>query len=238
LPRQIHVGQERVSVEIGDTSVDKDGQFIAWGSSGHAKVLSDALGLTGGRLVALFDNNFNTVSCLPSVPLFYGEQGFLKWVRDQDLLDGIGAFLAIGGARGEDRQNIAKLFRSVGLALPTLIHPSACVSRFAQLGIGTQVFAQAVVAADALVGDLCIINHGANVDHECVIGNGVHLAPSAVLCGCVTLEDNVMIGAGAVVLPRLKIGKGALIGAGAVVTRDVRDGVVVTGNPATFVREL
>mgnify|MGYP003438996805 CR=1 FL=1 len=87
-------------------------------------------------------------------------------------------------------------------------------------------------AADARVGQACIVNHRASIDHECIVGDGVHLAPGATLCGCVTLHDNVMIGAGAVILPRLSIGENSIIGAGAVVTRDVPPNVVVVGNPA------
>jgi acetyltransferase-like isoleucine patch superfamily enzyme len=70
------------------------------------------------------------------------------------------------------------------------------------------------------------------VDHECVLGDGVHIAPGAVLCGCVNVADNAMIGANAVVLPRLRIGRNAVVGAGAVVTRDVPDDSIVAGNPA------
>jgi acetyltransferase-like isoleucine patch superfamily enzyme len=70
------------------------------------------------------------------------------------------------------------------------------------------------------------------VDHECSLGAGVHVAPGATLCGCVTVEEDAMIGAGATVLPRLRIGRGAVVGAGAVVIHDVPGGAVVTGVPA------
>ena len=55
--------------------------------------------------------------------------------------------------------------------------------------------------------------------------------------GCVSIGDFAFIGAGATVLPNLKIGKNSIIGAGAVVTKDVPDNVVVYGNPAKFIRE-
>lgn len=50
------------------------------------------------------------------------------------------------------------------------------------------------------------------------------------------IEDEVAIGAGAVILPGIRIGKGALIGAGSVVVRDVKEGIVVYGNPAKEAR--
>jgi len=82
------------------------------------------------------------------------------------------------------------------------------------------------------MGDACIVNSGAIVEHECRLGHGVHVAPGAVLTGCVTVEDHAFVGAGAVVLPRLRIGRGAVVGAGAVVIEDVASGTVVAGVPA------
>ncbi len=72
----------------------------------------------------------------------------------------------------------------------------------------------------------------ANVDHECKLGSGVHIAPGAVLTGWVEVQDCAMVGAGATILPNLVIGEGAIVGAGAVVTKDVGDGDVVVGVPA------
>lgn len=207
-------------------------RFVIWGSAGHAKVLADIIGLQGGSVIALFDRNLEVASCLQGVPLFYGESGYSLWLKEQESPELINAALGIGGARGRDRQEIAKLFTGSGLKLTPVIHPTAAVSKTAIVGEGSQVLAHSVVAADVVIGKAAIVNNSANVDHECVLGDGVHIAPGAVLCGCISVGENSLIGAGAVVLPRIKIGKNVLVGAGAVVTRDVPDGIVVAGNPA------
>ena len=75
------------------------------------------------------------------------------------------------------------------------------------------------------------VHHDA-IDHECTLGDGVHVMPGATLAGCVTVGDYATIGSNATILPRLTIGSGAVVGAGAVVTRDVPDGVTVIGSPA------
>lgn len=214
----------------------KHKKFVLWGASGHAKVLADLIGQLGGSVIALFDNNPNIKTCLPSVPLFYGESGFYTWLSQQESTEDIAAAIAVGGSYGSDRALLALRFEAAGLSLPTLIHPHASVSTSARLGKGAQVLAQAVVAANAILGDLCIVNNSANVDHECHLGNGVHVAPGAVLCGCVTVEDNVFIGARSVILPRLHISEGVLIGAGSVVIKNISAGDVVAGNPARSLR--
>ena len=210
----------------------KPDQFVLWGSAGHAKVLADLICLRGGKVIALFDNNPETAPSVPGAVLYHGKEGLRQWLASQKSLENIGAALAIGGARGKDRQDIAQTIKEAGLSLPTLVHPSAAVAGSANIDIGSQVLANTVVAADAVIGKLCIVNNSSNVDHECILANGVHIAPGAVLCGCVTVGENSMVGAGAVVLPNIKIGKNVLVGAGAVVTRDIPDNCIVTGNPA------
>ncbi len=207
-------------------------QFVLWGSAGHAKVLADLVGLQGGKVIALFDNDFDATSSVSGAVLYHGEKGFREWLTLQKSLKNIGAALAIGGVRGKDRQELAQALIEAGLSLPMLIHPSAVVSESASIGMGSQVLANTVVAADSILGNLCIVNNSANIDHECILGNGVHIAPGAVLCGSVSVGGNSMVGAGAIVLPNTKIGENVLVGAGAVVTRDIPDGFIVSGNPA------
>lgn len=210
-------------------------RFVIWGSAGHAKVLTDVIELGQGQVVALVDNDPAAVSCLKGIPLYCGLAGLSDWLKAQASPDTLCAAIAIGGARGRDRMNIARSLLDAALQLPVLVHPQAAVSGTATMGLGSQVLANAVVAADVVMGTVCIVNNNANVDHECVLGNGVHIAPGAVLCGCVTVGDNTMVGANAVVLPRVRIGRNVVVGAGAVVTRDVPDDSVVVGNPARFI---
>jgi sugar O-acyltransferase (sialic acid O-acetyltransferase NeuD family) len=210
-------------------------RHVLWGSAGHAKVLASLIERLGGRVVALFDNR-EIASALPGIEMHVGEAGFERWCDQAGSVTDVVGLAAIGGHRGRDRLAIHALFRSRGLRIGTLVHPDASVCASATLGAGTQVLAFGLVAADARVGEACIVNHRASIDHECVLGDGVHLAPGATLCGLVTLEHNVMVGAGAVVLPRVRIGADAIVGAGAVVVRDVPPAVVVAGNPARILR--
>lgn len=211
--------------------------YILWGSAGHAKVLASLINLIGGTVVALFDNNPQSESVLAGVPLYFGFKEFEHWINNQNDPRSFFGAAAIGGSRGRDRLVIHDYFLSHGIQIDSLTHPNASVCRTASIGFGTQILAHAVVASDTSVGKACIFNHRAAADHECILGDGVHLAPGSTLCGCVKVGNNTMIGAGAVVLPRIIIGENVIIGAGAVVTRNIPEGVVVIGNPARIVRK-
>lgn len=212
-------------------------RFVIWGCAGHAKVIASMIDSQGGEVAALFDNS-EVTSILPDVPVYWGMSGFQAWLKLAEEISNFTGVIAIGGSRGRDRIQIQNIFRNAGLNLQPLIHSAAYVCPTASLGDGTQVLAQAVVAADSVVGEVCIINHKASVDHECILGNGVHLAPGATLCGCVTIDDGVMVGAGATILPRIKIGADSIIGAGAIVTKDIPARSVIVGNPGRLFYKL
>ncbi|MDR7947310.1 acetyltransferase [Achromobacter aegrifaciens] len=213
-----------------------DNGYLIWGSAGHALVLADLLFLKGESVVALFDNNPDASSVIEGVPLYHGAQALKNWVETLDGQQPGQAAVAIGGSRGSDRQGISDLLRNQGFTLPPLIHPTAYVAPSAQISEGCQLLANSMIGSGVRMMRDCIINSSANIDHECLLSPGVHVAPGATLCGCVSVGENTMIGAGACILPRVKIGANCIIGAGSVVLRDVPDFSVVVGNPARTIK--
>lgn len=209
---------------------------IIWGATGQAKVAYDVLFAEGTEVIHLFDNNSNTVSPLPGIPISYGPEGLLSFIaalRDQKLSPSdIDCIAAIGGGNGKARETMTQLMHSHGFTPRSLIHKSAIISPFADIGENVQLLAGSIIGAFASLGDYVIINSGANVDHDCEIGKGSHLAPMAALAGEVCVGKDVFIGTNATVLPRLKIEDKALVGAGAVVTKNIPSGAIVAGNPA------
>ena len=89
----------------------------------------------------------------------------------------------------------------------------------------------AVIHKFCSIGDYCVVNTNATVDHECMIGNGVHIMGGASIAGQVEIGDFSTIGTNATVLPNIRIGKHSYIGAGALVNKDVNDYEVVVGVP-------
>ena len=86
-----------------------------------------------------------------------------------------------------------------------LVHPRAYVAGPNRIGDGTVVMAGAVIQAGAVIGKHCIINTGATVDHDCVIGDYVHIAPGAHLCGHVEVGEGALVGVGVGIAPMCKI---------------------------------
>ena len=93
-----------------------------------------------------------------------------------------------------------------------------------------------LINAKAKIGDYCILNTNATIDHECVIEEGVHIMGSAAVSGRVKIGKYATIGTNATILPDLFIGEGAYVGAGAVVTNNVKKNQVVVGCPAKFIK--
>jgi len=76
------------------------------------------------------------------------------------------------------------------------------------------------------------------VDHECVLGDGVHIMGGASIAGRVAIGDFSTVGTNATILPDLKIGRNVYVGAGAVVIKDIEDNTVVVGVPAKPIKKF
>lgn len=211
-------------------------RYVIWGSAGHAKVLAEIIDAAGGELAALVDNDPAAHPIREGIPLLRGESGLRKWLSGR-AASAHQALVAIGGGRGGERLDLQRLLRGLGFASDPLVHAGALLSPSARLGPGCQILGHALVGAEAVLGEACIVNHKASVDHECRIGAGVHLAPGVLLCGCVALGDRVFVGAGATLLPRIRVGSDSVIGAGSLVTGDIPPGVVAYGRPAKLVKK-
>ena len=92
--------------------------------------------------------------------------------------------------------------------------------------------AGAVIQPGTRLGVNTIVNTRASIDHDCIIGDHVHIAPGAVLSGEVRVGNCSHIGCGATIVQGVKLGEATVIGAGAVVLKDVPDGTTVVGVPA------
>jgi sugar O-acyltransferase (sialic acid O-acetyltransferase NeuD family) len=119
-----------------------------------------------------------------------------------------------------------------------LIHPSAILPEFGNIGCGNLICAGTVIEPDVLIGNCNIINTNASVNHDCKIGNFVHLAPGTTLCGHVIVEDCTLIGAGTTIIPRITVGSNSTIGSQSNVVKDIPENILAYGNPCQVIKSI
>lgn len=208
--------------------------LVIWGSSGHARVVAEAARASGQWHIVGFVDDVNldrrgAVFCGATV---LGSREALPGLRSRGV-----RYLFIGFGQNHARLRLADELAGQGFEFPALVHPAAAVASDARLGAGVFVGPAAVVSSDVWLGAQTIVNSGAIVEHEGRIAAGVHLGPRSCLAGAVTVGQASWVGAGAVVRDKLTIGRDAVIGMGAVVTRSVPDGLLVYGCPARVIRK-
>jgi sugar O-acyltransferase (sialic acid O-acetyltransferase NeuD family) len=213
----------------------KNKQLILWGATGQAIVLEEFIHKSSYKLISIFDNNNHLSSPVANIPIYYGKNGFLNWLHDRVPND-YHYLIAIGGWNGKIRLEIDKFLKNHGLNTANAIHPSAYISKNAHIGSGSQILGSSFIGARVFIGNQVIVNSSSSIDHECVLSDGVHVAPGATLAGCVEIGYCSFIGTGASILPRIKIGKNVIIGAGSIITKSIPDDVIVYGNPGRIIK--
>ena len=130
------------------------------------------------------------------------------------------------------RMRLAKHYSEIGFQFATLVHPTAIISRTADIRRGTIIKAGTHISSSVSIGEFVVVNACVNIMHDCDVGDYSTVAPNAVLLGKVNTGKCAYIGANATVMPGRSIGGAAMVGAGAVVTKDVASHVTVVGIPA------
>lgn len=114
--------------------------------------------------------------------------------HSKQYTDGI---VALGN--NEVRIELTRKLKALGYHIPILIHPTSVVSQYVNIKEGTVIMPQAVINADAKIGEACIINTSAIIEHDCTVGDGSHIAYRAVLGGGAKVGSEVLVDIGAVV---------------------------------------
>jgi 2,3,4,5-tetrahydropyridine-2,6-dicarboxylate N-acetyltransferase len=125
------------------------------------------------------------------------------------------------------------------------VEPGAVIRAGARIGKNAVIMMGAVINIGAVVGARTMIDMNAVLGARAIIGRDCHIGAGAVIAGVleppsrkpVVIRDHVLVGANAVVLEGVTVGRGSVVAAGAVVIKDVPPGVVVAGIPAEIVKK-
>jgi UDP-perosamine 4-acetyltransferase len=204
-------------------------RVIVWGAGGHGKVIVDALLASGSCTVVgiLDDDKTKAGTKVLGVLVSHSPSG-LKALSETLELDHVAIGIGDNYARYKKFQQV----KSCGLKAMNVIHPSAHISRFVELGIGITILAGAVINPGTVIEDNVCVNTAASIDHDNYLEASCHIFPNATLTGSVRVGQFAYVGSGAVVAPNLTVNKYSQVGAGAVVLKDVVEGAVVAGVPA------
>lgn len=164
--------------------------------------------------------------------------GSFEDLLSKPTLKGMNFLLTMGD--NKIRSELSNQIISLGGVVPSLIHPTAVISRFANISpVGVYLSPFTYVQADSSIGDNTVLLSHVNISHTTNIGRSCFIAGGATIGAYTTMEDFVFVGQGALsISAKAKhIGHHAFIGARSLLTRDIPANVVVAGSPARILRD-
>lgn len=208
---------------------------LVLGSGGHAKVVIECLRRGGWQIQGIVSPELPKGSAYSGYPVLGSDKEILE---EQDptaceVVNGVGS---IGSQLR--RRELFERYRSRGFYFPAIIHPAAVVPDETAIGDGTQIMAGVIIQPGVSIGENSLLNTRCCVDHDCVVGSHVHLAPGVTISGNVRIGNGVHVGTGATIIQGLNLASGCLVGAGAVVVRNVEAQRMVFGVPARVIRTI
>ena len=205
------------------------------GAGGHAQVIADAVQRAreagaAWEVVGFLDDNPALAGQMRlGLPILGAISTLAQYRHD-------GCVIGIGDNRL--RQRLFDQLRAQGEQIVTIIHPRAVIASDVTVGAGAVIFAGVVVNTGSTIGENVVLNTGCTVDHHNIIADHAHIAPGAHLGGDVRIGEGAFIGIGVTVMPQRCVGAWSVVGAGALVHRDVPGGVTAIGVPARFTAHL
>lgn len=130
--------------------------------------------------------------------------------------------------------------------IPARIEPGAIIRDQVEIGKNCVIMMGATINIGSVVGEGTMIDMNVVLGGRATVGKNCHIGAGAVLAGVVEppsakpviIEDDVVVGANAVVLEGVTVKRGAVVAAGAVVTEDVPENAVVAGTPARVIKQM
>ncbi len=203
-------------------------KLILIGAGGYAKSVIDSIDYFNYELVGFVDEFSKEAEHL-GIPIL------AKSVEALEEPQKYVYFIAIGN--NERRKIWYDRLVAMKLRIINVVDRSAIVSPRATIGTGCFVGKMAIINSKAVVGNDCVINTRALVEHGCKVCDHVNLSTNTVINGDVEIGTGSFIGSCSVTIGQLTIGNWSTVGAGAVVTKPVGDGVTVAGVPARVIKE-
>ncbi|MBD5358457.1 MAG: transferase [Bacteroides sp.] len=204
--------------------MDKIDKIIFAGGGGHALSLLESL--PSDDCV----EGYLAPSPTPSMPVAYlGDDVTAPELIRSRFLFHI-AFVYAGLPLMNKRRSLISLYENYGAEFASVIAKSAIVTRHSKIGKGVAILNGAIVNR-ASIGDFCIINSGAIVEHDCQLDSNTFIGPGCVIGGGTVIGKNCFIGLGSKIKNGITIADDVTVGMGAVVTRNLLKPGIYHGSP-------
>jgi sugar O-acyltransferase (sialic acid O-acetyltransferase NeuD family) len=211
--------------------------MVIAGAKGLAKELLEILAAQDALKNLCF---FDDVSGDAPQQLF-GQFPVLRTLEDaKEVFEKTGdTTFALGLGNPALRYKLYNTFSRIGGTLISVISNKADIGKYGvSLQPGCCILPGVVITSSVSLGKGCLLNPNVTVSHDSVLGDFVEASPGAKVTGNCHVGDFSFLGTNSSILPRVRIGRNVIVGAGAVVTKDVPDNCMVAGVPAAIKKTL
>lgn len=161
---------------------------------------------------------------------YNGYPPILGGVEDYEIKEDDVFVCALGTV--QPKKHYAELILNKGGVFINLVDLQANVRSDISHLKGVLIFSFVFVSVDVTLSDFVSIQHFACLGHDAKVGQWSHMSSYSTITGFTVLEEEVMLQTAAKVVPKKTVGKGAMVGAGSLVVKNVKPGESVFGSPA------
>lgn len=211
-------------------------KLLILGCGGHGRVVADAAEKTNEyEEISFLDDEIDNIT--ESKTNF--QENIIGVISEKNLKKFAEEFSDTFVGIGDNKIRIKwlKKIAEFGMKIPNIIHPSAQVSKYVDLGYGCFINTNVVIQCDSKINSGCIINTSSSIDHESFIDEGTHISPGVRIAGNVKIGKRTWIGIGSKIIQNISIGNDVIVGAGSLVLDDIPNNFQVYGNPAKIIKK-
>ena len=204
-------------------------KLLLIGGGGHCKSVIDSIDKTLFDDIGIVDNFIPLGEVVNGIPII-GTDDDLCNLYKQGFKH---AFITIGSIKSTElRRKLYVVAKKIGFSFINIVDQSSNVSSCANIGEGVFIGKNSIINAGTSIKDMCIINTGAIIEHDCQIDEFTHISVNAVLCGSVNVGKDVFVGANTVLRNNIVIEDNCIIGMGSSVVSNCIKDCMYLGNPA------
>ena len=196
-----------------------------FGTGGHAKSIYD---IVKRKKIYFFDNSKKKFEISNKTFEVIGD--YKKMLVYKKKISKV--IIAIGN--NKIRESYYKYFKKNKFKFSAIVHPRSYFGIGVEIGEGTVLMPGSIVNTDTFIGNNCIINSNASIDHDCVIKDHTHICPGVTIAGNVEIGKNCWIGLGSKIIENCKIGDNVFVAAGTLITKNIKSNSFLKGVPGRY----